>query len=436
MNPTAHSASTKAAILAGVALAVLMPLWMLGGLVSDRVVQRDQAVEEVAHGWGDRQTVGGPIIAIPVTTDADRDHPYDWYVLPDSLDLTVDLGVEEAPRTVGGYAVPVYVAKIRAQGKFDLTREVERLNRGGPAVHVHADQARLLLPIRDPRGLRDLVSATPEFQSFEPVSGFPIPALAAPLSNTAGTADGSHGFDLTFHIAGTQSLQFLPLARTVHVHAKGNWPDPGFTDGFLPSDRQVDATGFTADWQVLDLNRSFGDRWFQDSINVATLLASGFGVELVQPVDIYQRTMRAVKYGGLFIALSFLTLFLVESLQRSPIHPVQYGLMGLALAVFYLLLLALSEHLGFLGAYATAAGALCLLMTAYLAGALRSVRAGGAAGAIFAGTYALLYLLVTSEAYALLTGAIALFGMLATVMLLTRRLNWYEVGRDRTSDSL
>jgi len=212
----------------------------------------------------------------------------------------------------------------------------------------------------------------------------------------------------------------------MQVHSRGNWRDPGFTAGFLPIERQVDANGFTARWQVLNFNRSYGDRWFQDATPAATVLDSGFGIELVQPVDIYQRTTRAVKYGGLFIALSFLTLFLVEALQQRPVHPIQYGLMGLALSVFYLLLLAFSEHLGFLWAYVLAATALCVLMGVYLAAALRSTRAGAATAGILGATYALLYLLVTSESYALLAGSIALFALLATVMLLTRRLDWYD----------
>ncbi len=231
--------------------------------------------------------------------------------------------------------------------------------------------------------------------------------------------------DISFEVAGTQSLKCLPLARVMRVQAQGNWPDPGFADGFLPTERHIDARGFTADWQVLNLNRSYGDRWFQGATSADTLLESGFGVELVQPVDIYQRSTRAVKYGGLFVALSFLTLFLVESLQRRPVHPIQYGLMGLALSVFYLLLLALSEHIGFVLAYGLATAALCSLMGIYLAGALQSRRSGIVAAAIFAATYALLYLLVTSESYALLAGSLALFGLLATVMYLTRKIDWY-----------
>ena len=425
MNTLSRSTSAKAAILTGIALLLLIPLSLLGNLVAERVSQRDSAVSSVAHGWGDRQWLSGPIIAIPVTTDADTDHPRDWYVLPDSLDLTVEMRVQQSPRSVGTYAVPVYVARVHAKGEFDIAREIVRLNRSDSRLRIHVDQARLLLPVNDLRGLRDLHSASGQFQNFEPAASFPIPTLAATLTAGTDLAAGRHLFDLAFDVAGTQSLQLLPLARTMQVHSHGNWPDPGFTDGFLPIERRINADGFTANWQILNFNRSYGDRWFQDSVGAPTILNSGFGIELVQPVDIYQRSTRAVKYGGLFIALSFMTLFLVEARQRRPIHPIQYGLMGLALSVFYLLLLALSEHIGFVGAYIVATTALCVLMGLYLAGALRSAAVGTTAAAIFAATYALLYLLVTTDNYALLAGAIALFTLLAVVMLLTRRLDWY-----------
>jgi inner membrane protein len=418
----AHSASVKAAVLTGVALLLLIPLALLASLVTERTAQRDAAVQSVARGWGDRQWVGGPLLAIPVTIETDPARTCDWYVLPEQLDISVELQVQETRRRLGLYDVPVYIARVRAKGEFDLPREITRLTRDGTSLHVHFEQARLLLPVQDPRGLRDLTSGTQEVLNFEPSAGFPIPVLAAPLNIPAA---GPHTFDLSFDLAGTQSLEFLPLARDVRVQARGNWPDPGFTDGFLPSERRIDAHGFTASWQVLDLNRTYGDRWFQGSTPKETLLASGFGIELVQPVDIYQRSTRAVKYGGLFIALSFLTLFLVENLQRRPVHPIQYGLMGLALSVFYLLLLALAEHIGFLLAYVLATAALCILMSVYLAGGFRSARAGLLSGSIFAATYALLYLLVSSENYALLVGSLALFALLATTMFLTRKFDWY-----------
>jgi len=417
-----HSASVKAAVLTGVALLLLIPLALLASLVAERTAQRDAAVQSVARGWGDRQWVGGPLLAIPVTIETDPARTCDWYVLPEQLDISVELQVQETRRRLGLYDVPVYIARVRAKGEFDLPREITRLTRDGTSLHVHFEQARLLLPVQDPRGLRDLTSGTQEVLNFEPSAGFPIPVLAAPLNIPAA---GPHAFDLSFDLAGTQSLEFLPLGRDVRVQARGNWPDPGFTDGFLPTERRIDAHGFTASWQVLDLNRTYGDRWFQGSTSKETLLASGFGIELVQPVDIYQRSTRAVKYGGLFIALSFLTLFLVENLQRRPVHPIQYGLMGLALSVFYLLLLALAEHIGFLLAYVLATAALCILMSVYLAGGFRSARAGLVSGGIFAATYGLLYLLVSSENYALLVGSLALFTLLATTMFLTRKFDWY-----------
>jgi inner membrane protein len=425
MTTSAQSASLKATVLTAIALALLIPLTLLSSLVAERISQRDAAVKSVARGWGDRQWLAGPIIAIPVTTEGEHRRTCDWYVLPDRLNLAVKLKVEEERRRLGVYEVPVYVAQVHATGEFDLKREVLRLTRGETAWHPHLDQARLLLPINDPRGLRNLVASAPTLKDFEPSDGFPLPVLAAPLGGDFEISDPRRQFDVTYEVAGTQSLEFLPLARTVHVAAQGNWPDPGFTDGFLPLERHIDARGFTASWQVLNLNRSYGDRWFQDSTPAATVLASGFGVELVQPVDIYQRCTRAVKYGGLFIALSFLTLFLVETLLRRPLHPIQFGLMGLAVSVFYLLLLALAEQLGFLVAYVVAAASLCALMGVYLAGVLASARAGSVGAGAFAATYALLYLLVTSESYALLAGSLALFALLSTVMLLTRKLDWY-----------
>jgi inner membrane protein len=430
-----HSASVKAAVLTGIALVLLIPLGLLASLVTERTAQRDAAVQSVARGWGDRQWVGGPILAIPLTTEANPARACDWYVLPEQLEISVGLEVQDTHRKLGLYDVPVYIARIRAKGQFDLAREIARLTRGGASFHLHLEQARILLPIQDPRGLRSLTSGTQQPLNFEPSSGFPIPVLAAPLNIPAESAAAPRIFDVSFDLAGTQSLEFLPLARVINVQTHGNWPDPGFIDGFLPTERRIDAHGFTASWQVLDLNRTYGDRWFQGSTPKDTLLASGFGIELVQPVDIYQRSTRAVKYGGLFIALSFLTLFLVENLQRQRVHPIQYGLMGLAVSVFYLLLLALAEHIGFLLAYLLATAALCVLMSVYLAGTLGGAIAGLVSGGIFAATYALLYLLVTSESYALLAGSLALFALLATTMFLTRKFDWYAQGASSTQAS-
>ena len=232
MIAMAHSALVKVVILTVIALLLLIPLALLGGLVTERTNQRDAAVHSVAVGWGDRQWIGGPILAIPTTTGTAPTQTHDWYVLPERLELSAEVQVQESRRRLGLYNVPVYVAKIRARGEFDLPREIARLTRGDASLHLHLEQARLLLPVQDPRGLRDLVSATVEFQNFEPSGGFLIPVLAAPVNIKDDPSAAPRSFDLSFDLAGTQALQFLPLARIVHVQAHGNWPDPGFTDGY------------------------------------------------------------------------------------------------------------------------------------------------------------------------------------------------------------
>ncbi|HVY80930.1 MAG TPA: cell envelope integrity protein CreD [Steroidobacteraceae bacterium] len=433
----ASSALVKAMVVAGVALLLLIPVQMLRNLVNERAALREQAIASVSRGWGGRQLLGGPILAIPATvTVADSQarelHKAlrDWYVLPDSLELESTLTVQEERRKLGVYEVPVYLAKVRAVARFDVAAKVAALTAAQTGVTLQLERARLLLPVSDARGVRNVTMNGESLVAgaFEPHPGFPITAISAPLRSDADLRAGPSTFDVSLVVAGTTSLQFLPLARSTGLKLTGNWPDPGFARGFLPSDHQIDAGGFRASWDVLDLNRAYGSQWFQYEIDASALQDSAFGVDLVQPVDLYQRAERSVKYAGLFIALSLLTLFLWEHVANEPLHPIQYGLTGLALSVFYLLLLALAEHVGFMTAYGVAAVALCALLGVYIAGAFRSMLAGSGAAAAFALVYGLLYLLVTSEDYSLLTGAIGLFAILATVMVVTRKIDWYRAG--------
>jgi inner membrane protein len=422
----------KGLMVALVALIVLAPVEMLRGLIEERARLRQEAVASVARGWGGEQLVGGPVLAIPVTLAPDGNRAptadVEWYVLPESLTLESELKVLDERRKLGVYEVPVYVASVRAEATFNIESRIAELVQSQSGAVAHLDRARLVVPVSDSRGLRDihLNGAGVADQSFEPDPDFAIKALSIALRPDAQIEKGSHQFDLTLQVAGTHSLSFLPTSRSTSVALSGNWTDPGFTRGFLPLDRSVSNGRFNARWQVLDLNRTFGSSWFGSAVVAPALQESAFGVDLVQPVDLYLQAERSVKYAGLFIALSLLTLFVWEHLARRPLHPIQYGLMALALSVFYLLLLALAEHVGFTIAYVCAAVALCGLLGVYLAGAFKSGWSGSGAGAVFAGVYALLYLLVTSEDYSLLVGSLAVFALLAIAMVLTRRLDWYE----------
>jgi inner membrane protein len=417
-------------MVALVALVVLIPVQMLRGLIQERAQSRQEAIASVARGWGGEQIVGGPVLVIPISSPVPNgpSADIDWFVLPESLTLESELKVLDERRKLGVYEVPVYVTTVHAEAVFNIESRIAALMQSQSGAVVHLDRARLVVPISDTRGVREIhltgegVSDSP----FEPDSQFVMGALGIDLRADAGIDKGTHRFDLTMQVAGTHSLSFIPTARSTSLQLSGNWADPGFTRGFLPVERSIGEGRFTAKWQILDLNREFGSSWFGGAVPAAALENSAFGVDLVQPVDLYQQAERSVKYAGLFIALSLLTLFVWEHLARRPLHPIQYALMGLALSVFYLLLLALAEHVGFTVAYVCAAVALCGLLGVYLAGAFDSTRAGNGAGAVFAGVYALLYLLVTSEDYSLLAGSLAVFALLATAMVLTRRLDWYQ----------
>jgi inner membrane protein len=205
------------------------------------------------------------------------------------------------------------------------------------------------------------------------------------------------------------------------------WPNPSFDGAFGPdAPASVTPNGFAAEWRVLQLNRDYPQQWKDETVGAAQIRASAFGVAFYQPVDSYQRNYRAIHYAFLFIALTFMVMFLLENTTGVSLHPVQYAMTGAALAIFYLVLLALSEHLGFSGAYGIAAAALCVLLAVYYSGITRSARTGIAIGGIAAVCYGLLYLLILSEENALLFGSLSLFAALAAIMVATRKVDWYR----------
>jgi inner membrane protein len=215
------------------------------------------------------------------------------------------------------------------------------------------------------------------------------------------------------------------------VSSRIAWPHPDFDGAFLPISHDSSAKGYSAEWHVLELNRALPQMWRGATVSKSALLATSFGVRMFQPSDIYTQNYRAMRYGILFIAITFACLFACEHVVRGlRLHPMQYLLVGLALATFYLLLLALSEHIGFALSYGVAAAALVALITTYIAGATNNRLAAFGIGAALASTYGILYVILLSDDDALLFGSLLLFAILAALMLATRRLDWSKVGRE------
>jgi len=424
-----QSSTAKVFGIGFLALLMLIPLAQVQGLIGERSELHEHAVWTIAQGWGGKQQLGGPVLAIPkrarsTTTNGWVDSTE--LLLPDQLDISGTLAPEL--RHYGIYSTPVYTGQFKLSGQF-LARDIAGL--GNPEATYFWDRAELRVPISDEHGIRragTLHFAGADYE-FGPGSGGvgDSNAIAVPIDASKLLVSAEkYAFDFELTLAGTQDLNLLPLARRTQVSLSAPWPDPSFRGAFLPAERHVDAQGFKAKWQVLDLNRSFGQHWSQDDFHAKPAFsAAAFGVGLYQPVSIYQQNERAGKYGVLFIALTFVAFFLFEVLKKLRVHPVQYLLIGLALTTFYVVLLALSEQIGFAWAYLIAATCVVLLVGGYSAAVLRTRRSGVLLGATMALVYGLLYGLVVSEQYSLLMGSVALLAVVALLMYLTRRVDWY-----------
>jgi inner membrane protein len=406
---------------------------MLQDLVSERASMRDQAYGTVAEGWGGDVTTSGPMLVIPADR-AERNEKGErvlvrrhLYVLPMQLQVEIELVGQSEKRRVGIYEVPVYLAHVKVIGEFAPNAVATAVTRSGADVSFFYERARLRIPLSNARSLRELVRASLDDKTLAFAPGQPgvYSGIEAELNlSGAGAQPGKFAFEMV--LAGSRDFAVLPLGATTNVTISSAWPHPKFTGSFLPAARTIDQSGFNAKWQVLELNRTYGQSWLDCDLSEQQLLQSGFGVELFQSVDVYQRSERAVKYALVFIALTFMSFLAFEQLAKLAVHPLQYLQIGLALSLFYLLLIALTEHIPFLYAYWTAASALVLLLSVYTASALRGAMRGVAVGGAMTLTYAVLFMLILSEQYALLMGAIALFVALAVVMLATRRVQWYR----------
>jgi inner membrane protein len=431
--------SGGSAILKIVAIGILgtclmIPLTLIWVLVTERSDRRDAVVEETVSSIGRAQTVGGIVLVVPYETIERRDNgamvtvTRHAYVHPEQLSIEATLAPEVRHRSL--YKVVVYRTTLRLTGTLappDLTK----LNAAATAVHW--DRASTIVEITDLRGTMAVSPLTfgDRQIALEPMTdnGAVFPTGVRGLTPLAGEGAAPVPFAVDLTLAGSEALRFVPTGKATTVHLTAPWPDPGFNGAFLPTARTTTAAGFDARWQVSYLARAFPHAWLECTIDRSMLiqqrLTSTFGVGLVETVDHYQQTERAVKYGLLFVLLTFTVFLLWELLRNLRLHPIQYLLIGAALVVFYLLLLSLAEHLPFAIAYAVAAGATVALVSAYSA----SVLAAGLRGALGIGgwltaLYGVLFVLLQLEDVALLVGAIFVFVMLALVMFLTRRLDW------------
>jgi len=419
----------KVVIIGIIAIALLVPKFMILALIEDRQATAELTTHEVMQKWSLSQTVRGPVVSIPYiehSFDSNgkelKEETREFYLLPKTLKVDGTIIPQERKRSI--YETVVYESELQLSGQFDIS-DLGDLKI--PEGDIQWGKARLLVAISDLRGINDKISLKWNQSELAFSPGMENPLLGANgISITLSQLSPDNfpaDFSFTLPLKGSQSLNFAPLGETTEVVLKSSWQDPGFDGSFLPADYKIDKDGFTANWKVLNFNRNFPQQWKNNEYKVTD---ADFGVNLVTVADHYQKSSRSAKYGILVILFVFLSFFLTEILTKQKVHPFQYILVGFAILIFYLLLLSISEQLGFNTAYFISASAVLTMVLFYSRTFMKTWLNALIQTLILTFSFGFIFVLMQLETYALLVGSIGLFVVLALTMFFTRKINWYE----------
>lgn len=429
-----HNAFLKLTVIAVLGTVLIAPLSLVQGLVDERLQRSEQVVQEVHSTWGGDQTMKGPVLLIPFREKLPQAGPWlfeerdaQWaYVLPEDLTIEATVAGRELHR--GLFHVNAFDGSIDVKGRFP---PVSAKDLGLEGKDVSWEHARFV--VLTPRG-----SLAPSTHRVTIGGGTPVPVrpgvpgidtagISAELNLSAGRLTQPLSFAATLILKGTGDLTFSPLATTANVSVRSDWDSPNFFGLRSPDERQVGDGGFSARWALADGAAEGPGPHGADSSWMKQIDDRAFGVRLVTPVTDYVLITRAIKHGILFVVLTFAMFLLFEILAGIDLHPLQYLLVGLALAVFYLLLVSLAEHVPFAVSYLVSSLAVVGLIGGYTKAILGGMRRAGLVSGILTATYGILFVTLQAEEFALVTGAASLFVALSAVMYLTRNVDWYAL---------
>lgn len=417
-----------------IALLLLIPTSMIKSLIRERDNTQKEAIREVSQKWGEEQTITGPFITIPYVRYKEQwsskdstyimvEYPEFAHVLPDELKIGGEIMPERRYR--GIYEVVVYNSKINLAGTFnDLSLKELDI----PLEDVRFEKAQMAIGIDDLRGIEeqiklewngDQVLFNPGVINHDVVQNGINALVKIDKENTS-----NYNFDLTLDLKGSQRIYFTPVGKSTDVNISSTWNNPSFSGAFLPDSREITNAGFAANWKVLHLNRNYPQLWKSAKHKIRN---SRFGIDLLLPVDNYQKSYRSIKYAILFIGFTFLVFFFIEVLQKVYIHPIQYILVGIALVVFYTLLLSLSEHMKYNMAFITSALATLLLIAGYVKAILKSNKLTYMISGILLILYSFIFVIIQLQDLALLIGSVGIFIILGLVMYFSRQIDWYAL---------
>jgi len=430
-NNLFNSVGLKMVLIAFLSLGLLIPASMITGLIREREKRHDETMQNVSNTWGNAQTLGGPVLTLMCkTTEKTGQNEFRTltryaHFLPDKLEVTGTVEPEISYR--GIYKVVTYRTILHVAGSFLPPDPV--LLQISPA-EIEGQPAWVEIGLSDLRGINQNILMQWGDSQLTLMPGIPSQQVSTLGVHTrvplVQNIPVHFAFDLDLN--GSHSLNFIPIGRETSVSLSSPWNDPSFNGAFLPDDRKITRSGFTANWQVLQLNRSYPQQWTDNQYSVE---GSSFGVDLKTPVDMYQKSMRSVKYAILFIGLTFLVFFFAEVMTRIRIHPVNYLLTGTALVIFYSLLTALSEYIPFGVAYLVAVLTIIGMISFFSHSLYHDKRVTAVIILVLAALYAFLYVILQLADYSLLVGNVGLVIILGLVMYFSRKIDWYSPLRGR-----
>ena len=429
-----NSVGLKLGTITILMLLLLIPASMIKSIISERELLNQSVLNEVSQKWAGKQQINGPILTIPliyeyeVEDDKIISKTKYLYLLPEQLAITGKIEPEKLKR--GIYEVVVYRSALQLSGQYNLKVKIDENN----LKEIKYDEAFLTVGISDLRGIEDQVTLNWGKQKLDVQPGSKLSEMVSSgisidLPDLSEQINANIDFSFNLNLQGSQNLSFIPIGSTTKVNLSSTWSSPSFNGNFLPDNREVTDEGFSADWKILQLNRNYPQSWINKNMR-EEMQYSALGVDLIMPLDDYQKSMRSSKYAVMTIALIFLVFFLVEIMNGRKIHPFQYTLVGLALCLFYILLISISEHSNFNIAYLISAGITSLMILIYAKSVFKSGKFTGVLTATILGIYGFLFVTLQLADYALLMGSIGLALILGITMYFTRNINWYKLNME------
>ncbi len=433
-------------------LVLLVPLNFIKSLIYERAERQNEVITEINEKWGNEVLLSGPILKVPYKTYTEtlkldqstgksikerKAHTKYAFFFPDALNITSKVQAEPKNRSI--YETIVYMANMQCSGAFSRPNFSSQ---DIPDEDVLWDKVSILIQTSNLKGIRkeiqiDLGGKTygfvPKYKQQDTSYSVTNPDRVTQhqlessyIDSTLIPTEGKLNFSFDFDVNGSKRIRFIPIGKETQVSMTSNWADPSFMGNFLPlnnDEEKVTENGFTADWSVLQTNRQFQQQFFEFLPNLSDF---AFGVTLIVPVDQYQKSERTAKYGFLVIGLTFLVFFLIQTLSKIGIHPFQYLMIGIALTMFYTLLISISEHSSYLKAYLIAGSAVILLITLYSRSILKNWKFPIFIALSLTALYAFIFVIIQLESYALLVGSVGLFVILAAVMFVSRKIDWQQ----------